>query len=158
MEINEKVVNEIAENMLSIFPMLMKNIFKKDEFTEEYGLGPRYMHILHLIDDFGPMSISEISKRLSVSAPNMTPLIERLISEGYVIKNSQENDRRISIIQLTPKGRELVLLHTNWLNQNLKKRLERLSHDEIEELWYVLKRLKKLVLKMADCCKQREGN
>lgn len=150
MQINEEVINEITENMLSTFPMLMKNIFKKDEFIEKYGLGPRYMHILHMIDDFGPLSISEISKRLSVSAPNMTPLIEKLISEGYIVKNLQESDRRISIIELTPKGKEFVSLHTSWLNQNLKKRLERLTHDEIEELWFLLKRLKKLVLKIAD--------
>lgn len=150
MNLDENMINSIADNMLTVFPMFMKNIFKKDEFTEKYGLGPRYMHILHLLEDFGPMPICEISKRLSVSAPNMTPVIEKLISEGYVIRVQNENDRRFYNIELTLKGKDLLLLHTKWLTQNLKKSLEKLSGDEIEELSYLLKRLKSLVIKMID--------
>ncbi len=156
MQITQELLNQIADNILSIFPMLTKNVLKKDEFTEKYGLSPRFIHILHILDDFGPMSISEISKRLSILAPNMTPLIDKLISEGYVKRSQDESDRRVSIIEITQKGKELTYLHTQWVNHNLKKHLQKLSDDEIEELWYVLKRLKKLVMKMIGSSPQKE--
>lgn len=150
MNLDEKMLETIADSILTIFPSLMKNIFKKDEFTEKYGLGPRYMHILHLLDDFGPMPICEISKRLSVSAPNMTPLIDKLISEGYVFRVQSEKDRRFYNVELTQKGKDLLLLHTKWLTENLKLKLEKLTDDEIEEIAYILKRLKNLVFKMIE--------
>ncbi|WAM31785.1 MarR family winged helix-turn-helix transcriptional regulator [Caldicellulosiruptor naganoensis] len=156
MQITQEIINQIADNMLSIFPMLTKNVLKKDEFTEKYGLPPRFIHILHILDHFGPMSISEMSKRLSILAPNMTPLIDKLISEGYVKRSQAASDRRVSIIEITQKGKELTHLHTQWVNHNLKKHLQNLSDDEIEELWYVLKRLKKLVMKMIGCSHHKE--
>ncbi len=159
MGISKEILNQIAESMLSLFPMITKNILKKDEFSEKYGLPPRFIHILHITDVFGPMNMSELAKRLNISAPNLTPIIDKLIAEGYVQKLKDESDRRISIVQTTKKGKELLSFHTQWVNQNLEKNLSRLSEDEIEELWYLFKRLKKLVLKMIGCClEKKEGS
>ncbi|AZT91348.1 MarR family transcriptional regulator [Caldicellulosiruptor changbaiensis] len=155
MNLSKKILGQIAENMLSIFPMITKNILKKDEFTEKYGLPPRFIHILHVIDSFGPMSISELARRLNISAPNMTPVLDKLISEGYIDRIKDESDRRISIIKTTEKGKWLLELHMQWVNQNLGKSLEKLSEDEVEELWYLLKRLKKLVVKMISTGQQK---
>jgi len=85
----------------------------------------------------------------------MTPVLDKLISEGYIDRIKDESDRRISIIKTTEKGKWLLELHMQWVNQNLGKSLEKLSEDEIEELWYLLKRLKKLVVKMISTGQQK---
>lgn len=157
MNISKEMINQIAENMLSLFPMISKNILKKDEFSEKYGLPPRFIYVLHIIDVFGPFSMSELAKRVNISAPNLTPIVDKLITEGYVEKLKDESDRRVSLVQINKKGKELLNLHTRWVNQNLESNLSRLSNEEIEELWYLLKRLKRLCLKMIGCCGKEGG-
>ncbi|ADQ05688.1 transcriptional regulator, MarR family [Caldicellulosiruptor owensensis OL] len=157
MGISKEMINQIAENMLSLFPLITNKVLKKDVFSERYGLPPRFIYILHLIDVFGPINMSELAKRLNISASNLTPIIDKLISEEYVERLKDDSDRRVSIVQSTEKGREFLSIHTRWVNQNLEINLSRLSEDEIEELWYLLKRLKKLVLKMIGCCDQKGG-
>jgi len=157
MNISKEMISQIAENMLSLFPLITNKILKKDVFSERYGLLPRFIHVLHIIDVFGPINMSELAKRLNISAPNLTPIVDKLISEGYVERLKDDSDRRVSIVQTTEKGKEFLNVHAQWVNQNLEINLSRLSEDEIEELWYLLKRLKKLVLKMIGCCEHKGG-
>jgi len=157
MNISKEMISQIAENMLSLFPLITNKILKKDVFSERYGLPPRFIHVLHIIDVFGPINMSELAKRLNISAPNLTPIVDKLISEGYVERLKDGSDRRVSIVQTTEKGKEFLNVHTQWVNQNLEINLARLSENEIEELWYLLKRLKKLVLKMIGCCEHKGG-
>ncbi|MGN1250428.1 MAG: MarR family winged helix-turn-helix transcriptional regulator, partial [Candidatus Spyradocola sp.] len=50
--------------------------------------------------------VSEISKRLGIAKPNITPLIDRLIAEGYVERRRDSGDRRVVNVVLLPAGEE----------------------------------------------------
>ena len=50
------------------------------------------------------MTLGEVSKRMMVSAGNVTSLVERLVPAGYVERRTAPNDRRSQLIRLTARG------------------------------------------------------
>ncbi len=53
------------------------------------------------------ISVKEIGSRLYLDSGTLTPLINKLISKGYISKKKAEKDERELIIFLTKKGIEL---------------------------------------------------
>ena len=50
------------------------------------------------------MLMSEISRFLLVSNGNVTGIIDRLVSDGFVVRSQRNGDRRTSFVRLTAAG------------------------------------------------------
>ena len=50
------------------------------------------------------MTMTEVSRHLMVSNGNVTGIIDRLVTEGLVVRISDTQDRRATLVRLTPKG------------------------------------------------------
>ena len=65
------------------------------------------------------MTLSEVSRRMMVSNGNITGLVDRLVESGQVSRTTLPTDRRVQMIQLTPKGREefsrMARAHEDWI-------------------------------------------
>ncbi len=59
-------------------------------------------------------SISEISKRMSVTSPTVTELVKGLSSKGYIERNINSKDKRRINLKLTAKGEQIVEKGTNY--------------------------------------------
>ncbi len=51
---------------------------------------------------------NEISKRLLVTASNITKLLDKLEKDGMITRNSKENDRRVKLIMITDTASKLL--------------------------------------------------
>ncbi len=51
------------------------------------------------------MVLSELSRRMMVTAGNLTALVDRLADSGHVTRTPSARDRRAQVIALTPAGR-----------------------------------------------------
>ena len=69
------------------------------------------------------MLMSEISRFLLVSNGNVTGIVDRLVSDGFVARSQRDGDRRTSFVRLTAKGRaafaEMSAAHENWIDKLL---------------------------------------
>ncbi len=69
------------------------------------------------------MLMSEISRFLMVSNGNVTGIVDRLVSDGLVVRSQRDGDRRTSFINLTRKGRALfaamAAAHEGWVDELL---------------------------------------
>ncbi len=65
------------------------------------------------------LTMSDLSRRLMVSNGAITGLVDRLASEGMVLRQGDPYDRRSVIVRLTRKGRESFLRmarrHEEWV-------------------------------------------
>jgi DNA-binding MarR family transcriptional regulator len=84
---------------------------------------PRFdvMAALYRVPD--GMLMSEISRFLMVSNGNVTGIVDRLVSDGFVVRSQRNGDRRTSFISLTRKGRaafaEMAAAHEQWIDELL---------------------------------------
>ena len=112
-------------------------------FRESFDITiPRFEILAQLDRQPGGLMLGELSKRLMVSPANLTPIIERLIKDGFITRSASNLDRRIQIVCLTVEGqrkfRRMAKKHGTWL-QDLFAELPR---EELDALNAGLTRLK----------------
>lgn len=81
---------------------------------------PRFDMLAQLDREPGGLVLTELSKRLMVSPGNVTPIMNRLLEEGYITRSTSSLDRRVQIVCLTADGRKkfrrMAKKHGQWVN------------------------------------------
>jgi DNA-binding MarR family transcriptional regulator len=84
---------------------------------------PRFDVMAALYRQPDGMLMSEISRFLMVSNGNVTGIVDRLVSDGFVVRSQRNGDRRTSFISLTRKGRavfaDMASAHEKWVDELL---------------------------------------
>lgn len=88
------------------------------------------MHVLMLLDAYGPQSMSELAAHTDSSLPNLTGTVTRMEELGLVKRAHDEDDRRKVMVRTTSKGRALVQQIESVRRGELRRILQRLSASE----------------------------
>ena len=103
MELNvkpdEKTVEQIAANIFHVMPLLRKRLLRLDVVQAEHGIPLSHAQVLAMLSENKSMSVSEISRRLGIAKPNITPLVDRLIASDLVDRVRDTGDRRVRVVQ-----------------------------------------------------------
>ena len=91
------------------------------------------------------MTLGEVSKRMMVSAGNVTSLVERLVQSGHLERRIAPNDRRSQLIRLTNAGRihfrRMAAAHEQWIAELMSGLRARDISAAMDELAKVKKSL-----------------
>lgn len=84
---------------------------------------PRFDVMAALARQKTGMTMTEVSRFLMVSNGNVTGIIDRLVTEGLVVRIANAKDRRATFVRLTPKGlrhfARMAEAHESWVNEIL---------------------------------------
>jgi DNA-binding MarR family transcriptional regulator len=125
-------IDIIADNLISIHPLLYKSISKP--LRHQSSITPGGMFVLGSLKRHGTLSMSDIGKCLSMPKPHVTVIVDKLIDEGYVERQSDPKDRRIVNILLTEKGLADFESIKLAVSENLKIKLSELTNEQQEIL------------------------
>ncbi|EEK71708.1 Transcriptional regulator, MarR [Bacillus mycoides] len=137
----------IVDHLLSLVPLFYRKFMLPGEFSSQRHMPPSHTQVLLLLHENGTLAVSEIGKRLAISRPNMTPLLNKLIQEELIERHYSEKDRRVILISLTTEGKMLVSQYQQFILGKLKENFQTLSEEEREKLIYSLKTIQNLILK-----------
>lgn len=132
--IDPAMIDAVAQNMFHILPLIKKRLLHMDLVQREHGTPLSHVQVLAMLQDAGTMSVSEISRRLGIAKPNITPLVDRLFEAGYVDRQHDENDRRVVNIVLLPAGEEKLAAIRATIARQIQGQAEGLSISEFREL------------------------
>lgn len=132
--IDPSMIDAVAQNMFHVLPLLKKRLMHMDMVQKEHGTPLSHVQVLAMLQDAGTMSVSEISRRLGIAKPNITPLVDRLYEAGYVDRQHDENDRRVVNIVLMPAGSEKLAAIRATIARQIQVQAESLSVSEFREL------------------------
>lgn len=139
--------NQTIEYLLSYMPLFHKKIFRQVYFNK-----PPRQHLqllLHIKKDSGkPMR--HYGQKLLISKPNMTTLADKLIKEGLLKRETDEKDRRIINLMITPKGEKFLEFHKSNLKKLIIKRLEVLKDKDMQKLNDSFKEIQIIFSKLDD--------
>jgi DNA-binding MarR family transcriptional regulator len=90
----------------------------------EFGVTlPKFDVMAALARSEAGMTMTEVSRFLMVSNGNVTGLIDRLVADRLVVRVADKQDRRATLVRLTPKGLRLFSsmaeAHAGWLEEIL---------------------------------------
>lgn len=132
--IDPAMIDTVAQNMFHILPLIKKRLLHMDLVQREHGTPLSHVQVLAMLQDAGTMSVSEISRRLGIAKPNITPLVDRLFEAGFVDRQHDENDRRVVNIVLLPAGEEKLAAIRATIARQIQVQAEGLSVSEFREL------------------------
>ncbi len=106
---------------------------------------PRFDLLAQLERTRSGLRMSELSRQMMVTGGNVTALVEQLSNEGFIERDPDPIDRRVTRVRLTETGRtrfaEMAGAHEGWV-ENLTGHL---SKPEIDQLFALLGKLKSSV-------------
>jgi DNA-binding MarR family transcriptional regulator len=75
-----------------------------------HGVSPEQYNVLRILRGAPDRRLPtlEIASRMVTRAPNITRLIDKLVAKKLVSRCDHDRDRRVVVVQLTPRGLELV--------------------------------------------------
>lgn len=133
-KIDPATIQAIAQNMFRVLPMLRKRMLRLDLLQSQYGIPLSHAQVLMMLNDSGSMSVSEISKRLGIAKPNITPLVDRLISSGLVDRVRDTEDRRVVNVVILEAGREKLAAIQQSISEQVEQWEGIIQPEEFEEM------------------------
>jgi DNA-binding MarR family transcriptional regulator len=97
--------------------------------------------VMAALEEFGPASQSEVSRRLRFDPSDLVAIIDALEEAGWVVRGRDERDRRRHQLELTEAGREALEDRFALADRYLGETFGALDADEREQLISMLQRV-----------------
>jgi MarR family 2-MHQ and catechol resistance regulon transcriptional repressor len=117
---------------------------------DETGLGFSDFGVLELLLHKGPMPVNTIGPIIDLTPGSISVAVDRLVAKGLVSRVESTEDRRVRIVTLTPRGKDLITTAFQKHSAQIKKVFSALSPEELRSLEAALKKVgKRAVALMA---------
>ena len=98
-------------------------------FLREFDLSSTQYNVLRILRGAEPSgaTCSQISERMINHDPDITRLLDRMESRGFIRRDRSKHDRRVVIARITPEGLDLVSRIDRPLRAFLKARMGKIA-------------------------------
>ncbi len=141
------LLEQVACNIVETLPLFPKRIVRVDALTREQSMPLSHIQILISLRK-EELSIGELSDRLGIAKPNITPLVDSLCASGLVERVRNETDRRVVNVRLTDAGFERVAQLEECVARQVRDWSTSFSRSEIKELSGALASLSRIANQM----------
>ncbi len=112
LEIQQNKPFQSAEQALyiSILKTASELALSTDRFLRAYGITHIQYNVLRILQGAGPDGLgrNKIAERMITTAPDMTRLLDRMASQGLVVRTRDREDKRQVATTITPAGKALL--------------------------------------------------
>ena len=106
---------------------------------EETGLGLTDFGILEALLHKGPLPVNTIGPIVDLTPGSISIAVDRLFAKGFVSRVESGEDRRVRIVALTPRGKDLIGPAFRKHSGQMKRVFSELSPEELRGLEVALK-------------------
>lgn len=115
---------------------------------------PRHIHVIDAIyentREKGVTRVSDVSKRLNITTPSVTKLINELEERKAVVKLSVPDDKRITLLELTEKGESYYLKYVEEYHKHLAFLMKDFKDEECEIAIKIIENIYQIMRKERD--------
>jgi MarR family 2-MHQ and catechol resistance regulon transcriptional repressor len=142
--ITDRPISDQASPELEAYALLrqinsMMEMYNRYDLRSEDLTIPQFMILNYATAEGVPLS--EISMRMLCDNSNLTGIVDRLISKGFVERRPDPQDRRVSLICLTGAGADKLRRIKPRHHAHVRRRMRSLSQDQVSELRNLLQQL-----------------
>jgi DNA-binding MarR family transcriptional regulator len=147
--VTESIKEKVADNLIALLPFYHKKMFWPGGQAMTGVQAAQYRTLGVLMREGAPLSMSELGKRLYISKPYMTVLVDKLIQDGHVQRIPDIRDRRVINITITAAGKKHLRQEAFRHKENVKIILSDLSRGDLEDLCRSLEKLRNIISKIS---------
>ena len=134
----------LISDLIGLGPLFKKKLIGNYKLSST-KINHSQFHVLLALKEIGTCPISEVAKKLSISTPNMTKILNKLIDENLINRVHDEVDRRIINISLTDDGNKYLEEEFYNLSDKIREKLLNLDDKQVEELFESVNNLNKIL-------------
>lgn len=96
---------------------------------------------IYVIDALENPTFGDLAKKLNLSKPAITVMVNKLIQQDIAYKQQSTEDQRVYYVNLTEKGHEIANTCKSAYSKLEKNAIEKLTSDEYQQLINLLSKI-----------------
>jgi len=127
------------KRIVSLIKQNFERDFKKMHVTQSQIL------VMRVLNQYGDMKISDISRELDLSNSTVSGIIDRLVEKKIVKRKRSEEDRRIVMISLAEEYRQPVKKQLNAFANKMRRALSTTTEEDLDSIMQGLEKLERIL-------------
>ena len=107
---------------------------------EGTGLGLSDFGVLEALLHKGPLPVNTIGPMVDLTPGSISIAVDRLVAKGLVSRVESAEDRRVRVVALTPRGKDLIISAFRKHSGQMQRVFSKLSSEELRVLEVTLKK------------------
>ncbi|PTW56573.1 MarR family transcriptional regulator [Breoghania corrubedonensis] len=112
------------------------------EMLAKSGISEQKWRVLRVLDEVGPVEQTAIADAACLLLPSLTRILSAMEKDGYLVRRTDDTDRRKSIVELTEAGRALIARHAEESNAIMTRLERRFGEGKVTKLLDLLDELR----------------
>ena len=146
----DAALEHLYDMLFQAWPLMRRKLLPSSAQQAEFGMPLSHVQVLVMLDHRGSLSITEISQSFGIAKPNITPLVDRLIEDGLVMRERNSADRRVVNVVICENGRERLADIYRRLCDNLFDWTRTLSREDLASFNDALETIVRLLSKQPE--------
>jgi MarR family 2-MHQ and catechol resistance regulon transcriptional repressor len=117
---------------------------------EDTGLGDSDFRVLEALLHKGPLPVNTIGPIVDLTPGSISIAVDRLFAKGLVSRVESSEDRRVRIVALTPRGKDLIVPAFRKHAGQMRKVFADLSAEELRGLEAAMKKVGKRAAELTE--------
>lgn len=140
---NEKVALPPTRRSLPIALIRAREVVMAPirEMLAGTGLTEQQWRVLRVLDEFGPMDASRLSREAGLMASSLTRIVQSMVTDGLVTRETSTFDRRRQVIGIASGGRKVLVDNRAAALKISEDLRDRLGERDLEKLLDLLEAL-----------------
>lgn len=109
------------------------------------GITPPQGMVLRLLSKEGPLKLTDLSSKMSLSNSTVSGIVDRLEKQGIVERTRSDQDRRVVYIAVSPEFKERHRSYHLEFEKKIEAVMNQNSGEDLEKIIIGLNTLKKLL-------------
>lgn len=135
----ERVLNDLLVRLFNNILRIEEQALKNSDTLSDLSLTE--IHTIEAIGAKDARTMSEVAADLRITVGTLTTAVNKLIKKEYVKRRRIEEDRRVVMIELSPKGRNAYTLHEKFHYEMIRETIKILDEQEEKVLISSLEKL-----------------
>lgn len=116
------------------------------EMLAQSGISEQKWRVLRVLDERGPLEQKAIAEDACLLLPSLTRIMQAMEAEGLVTRALSPEDRRRTIVTISPAGKTLIARHAVESNAILEQLETAYGTERLAELLQLLEELRQIDL------------
>ena len=125
---------------------------------DETGLCLSDFGVLEALLNKGPLPVNTIGPIVDLTPGSISIAVDRLFAKGLVTRVESAEDRRVRVVALTPRGKDLIVSAFRKHSGQMKRVFSELSQEDLRGLELALKKVGKRAAALMEPIGQRDGS
>ena len=133
-------VNALAQEIAMLMPVIARRVLL--DFYQNVEISQSQILMIMSVKQIQPCRLSDLSEEMNISPPTTCGIVDRLEKAGYVLRQTDTEDRRAVSISLTEKGEDVAQTFRSTVQKRWAEILDRLPVADGENFVRILNKVR----------------